>query len=68
MARRSPPRRGGKRVEIETELMPRNGAASLQDPVGFPDLILIRRTMLDWRFYHEMRTDSASPLPRTCWR
>jgi Predicted ATPase len=57
----------GKRVEIETELMASETAlASLQDPVGFPDLHLIRRTMLDWRFYHEMRTDSASPLRGPC--
>jgi len=57
----------GKRVEIETELMASETAlASLQDPVGFPDLHLIRRTMLDWRFYHEMRTDSASPLRAPC--
>ncbi len=57
----------GKRVEIETELMASETAlASLQDPVGFPDLHLIRRTMLDWRFYHEMRTDAASPLRGPC--
>jgi len=57
----------GKRVEIETELLASETAlASLQDPVGFPDLHLIRRTMLDWRFYHEMRTDSASPLRAPC--
>jgi predicted ATPase len=57
----------GKRVEIETELLASETAlASLQDPVGFPDLHLIRRTMLDWRFYHEMRTDAASPLRAPC--
>jgi len=38
----------GKRVEIETELLASETAlASLQDPVGFPDLHLIRRTMLE---------------------
>jgi predicted ATPase len=56
-----------KRVEIETELLASETAlGSLQDPTGFPDLHLIRRTMLDWRFYHEMRTDAASALRRPC--
>jgi predicted ATPase len=39
---------------------------SLDDPARFPDLHLVRRTMLDWRFYHDMRTDKASPLRRPC--
>lgn len=59
--------RNGKRVEIGGELLDSETAlGSLQDPAGFPDLHLMRRTMLDWRFYHEMRTDADSPLRRPC--
>jgi predicted ATPase len=57
----------GKRVEIGAELLASETAlAALQDPSGFPDLDLVRRTMLDWRFYHEMRTDAASALRQPC--
>ncbi len=57
----------GVSQDIETELMASETAlASLQDPSRFPDLHAIRRTMLDWRFYHDLRTDASSPLRRPC--
>jgi predicted ATPase len=40
--------------------------ASIAEPERFADLALIRRTMLDWRFYHVLRTDRESPLRRPC--
>ncbi len=57
----------GVRSELGAELMASETAlGSLEDPARFPDLHMIRRTMLDWRFYHEMRTDAGSPLRRPC--
>jgi len=57
----------GVRQEIETELMASETAlGSLSDPSRFPDLHMIQRTMLDWRFYHDLRTDASSPLRRPC--
>jgi predicted ATPase len=57
----------GIREEIGGELLSSETAlGSLQDPTRFPDLHVIRRSMLDWRFYHDLRTDSASPLRRPC--
>lgn len=38
----------------------------LEDPVRYPALDLIRRTLLGWRFYHDLRTDFGSPLRRPC--
>ena len=53
----------GVRAEVDIELMASETAlGSLEDPARFPDLALVRRTMLDWRFYHDFRTDGASPL------
>jgi predicted ATPase len=53
----------GQRTDVDIELMASETAlGSLEDPARFPDLTLIRRTMLDWRFYHDFRTDSSSPL------
>src|SRR6202035_3088174 len=57
----------GLRVELGAELMASETAlGSIEDPARFPDLHAIRRTMLDWRFYHEMRTDFEAPLRRPC--
>ena len=57
----------GVRQEIDRELMASETAlGSLQDPSRFPDLYAIQRTMLDWRFYHDLRTDPASPMRRPC--
>jgi len=57
----------GVSQEIETELMASETAlGSLQDPSRFPDLHIIQRTMLDWRFYHDLRTDASSPLREPC--
>ena len=38
----------------------------LEDPVRYPALDLVRRTLLGWRFYHDLRTDFASPLRQPC--
>ncbi|QCP54027.1 ATPase [Trinickia violacea] len=40
--------------------------AHIQDPDRYPALHTVRRSLMDWRFYHDFRTDSASPLRRDC--
>jgi predicted ATPase len=57
----------GKREPLGIELMASETAlGALQDPARFPDIHALRREMLDWRFYHDMRTDRASPLRQPC--
>jgi predicted ATPase len=57
----------GERVALDTELMASETAlGSIEDVARFPDLYAIRQTMLDWRFYHEMRTDRDSVLRKPC--
>jgi len=57
----------GVRQELGAELMASETAlGSLTDPGRFPDLHSLRWTLLDWRFYHEMRTDLEAPLRRPC--
>jgi predicted ATPase len=57
----------GLRVDVGVDLMASETAlGSLAESARFPDLELIRRTMLDWRFYHVLRTDRDSPLRRPC--
>jgi predicted ATPase len=57
----------GRRVELGLALMTSETAlSSIDEPQRFPDLHMVRRTMLDWRFYHDFRTDHDSPLRRPC--
>ncbi|WP_243369928.1 AAA family ATPase [Microvirga solisilvae] len=51
---------GGEILPSETALN------SLQDAAAFPDLHLARRTMLEWRFFHDFRTDARSSLRQPC--
>jgi predicted ATPase len=53
----------GRRGEVDAELLPSETALSrLEDPSRYPDLHLIRQTLLDWRFHHDFRTDKDSRL------
>jgi predicted ATPase len=57
----------GRRVDLGLTLMASETALGcIEEPQRFPDLHMVRRTMLDWRFYHDFRTDSDSPLRRPC--
>ena len=57
----------GRRVDLGLALMASETAlGSIEEPQRFPDLHMVRRTMLDWRFYHDFRTDHDSPLRRPC--
>jgi predicted ATPase len=57
----------GARIALGHELMESETAlGSVSDPAQFPDIDVIRRTILDWRFYHALRTDTDSPLRRPC--
>lgn len=38
----------------------------LEDPSRYPELDAVRRTLLQWRFYHGLRTDAGSSLRRPC--
>lgn len=57
----------GRLSELGADLMASETALGARiEAARFPDLHLIRRTMLDWRFYHDFRTDMAAPLRRPC--
>jgi predicted ATPase len=57
----------GARVELSRDLLASETAlGSFDEPQRFPEVHALRRTMLDWRFYHSLRTDIDSPLRRSC--
>jgi predicted ATPase len=57
----------GRPVQIDMDLLESETVLGrLDDPSRYPELDAMRRTMLQWRFYHGLRTDAASPLRRPC--
>lgn len=57
----------GRKHAVAAELLASETAlGALQDPGRFADLDLVRRTMLDWRFFHDFRTDRQSALREPC--
>jgi predicted ATPase len=57
----------GKRTELSGELLASETAlGSFNEPQRFPEIHAIRQMMLDWRFYHGLRTDAEAALRRPC--
>jgi predicted ATPase len=57
----------GARVEISRDLLASETAlGAFGEPQRFPEVHALRQTMLDWRFYHSLRTDADSTLRRPC--
>lgn len=57
----------GRPAELDIDLLSSETVLGrLEDPSRYPELDLVRRTLLEWRFYHDVRTDAASPLRRPC--
>lgn len=57
----------GRPTQVDLDLLPSETMLGrLEDPARYPALDQVRRTLLSWRFYHDLRTDAASPLRRPC--
>jgi predicted ATPase len=57
----------GRPGEIDIDLLSSETVLGrLEDPSRYPELDALRRTLLQWRFYHGLRTDAASPIRRPC--
>lgn len=57
----------GRPKQIDLELLDSETVLGrLEDPSRYPELDALRRTLLQWRFYHGLRTDAASPLRQPC--
>jgi predicted ATPase len=53
----------GQRVQMLLEdSITESVLAELREPAEFPVLAALRQEFLSWRFYHQFRTDPASPL------
>jgi predicted ATPase len=57
----------GRPAQIDMDLLASETVLGrLEDPSHYPELDSLRRTLLQWRFYHGLRTDAASPLRQPC--
>ena len=57
----------GRPAELQLDLLSSETVLGrLEDPARYPELEAIRQTLLQWRFYHDLRTDAASPLRLPC--
>jgi predicted ATPase len=57
----------GRKHPLGAELLASETAlGALRDPGRFGDIELVRKTMTDWRFYHDFRSDRDSSLRRAC--
>ena len=57
----------GRPEQIDIDLLDSETVLGrLEDPARYPELDVVRRTMLQWRFYHGLRTDVASPIRQVC--
>lgn len=53
----------GKRIEYPMAITQSESILSgLREPHRFPELSALRQEFLNWRFYHQFRTDQNSPL------
>ena len=60
-------REDGRPAQVEIDLLDSETVLGrLEDPSSYPVLDALRRTLLQWRFYHGLRTDPASPLRHPC--
>lgn len=57
----------GRAVNLDMDILASETVLGrLEDPSQHPALDQVRRTLLEWRFYHDLRTDAGSPLRQPC--
>jgi predicted ATPase len=57
----------GARESHKNAVLPSETAlAAFRDGGRYPELEAVRRELLDWRLYHDFRTDAGSPVRQPC--
>jgi predicted ATPase len=58
----------GARERHKNAVLPSETAlAAFRDAARYPELETVRRELLDWRLYHDFRTDAGSPVRQPCY-
>jgi predicted ATPase len=57
---------GAREVHKAAVLPSETALAAFRDAARYPELEAVRRELLEWRLYHDFRTDEASPIRQPC--
>ncbi len=57
---------GAREVHKAAVLSSETALAAFRDAARYPEIELVRRELLEWRLYHDFRTDEASPIRQPC--
>ncbi len=57
---------GARETHENAVLASEPALATFRDAARYPELEFVRREMLDWRLYHDFRTDAESPIRKPC--
>src|ERR1700730_10421519 len=57
---------GSRETHRDAVLPSETALAAFRDGARYPELDAVRRELLDWRLYHDFRTDAASPVRQPC--
>jgi predicted ATPase len=57
---------GAREVHKAAVLSSETALAAFRDAARYPEIEVVRRELLEWRLYHDFRTDDASPIRQPC--
>ena len=57
---------GAREMHKDAVLSSETALTTFRDGTRYPELEAVRQEMLDWRLYHDFRTDEASPIRQAC--
>ena len=57
---------GAREMHKDSVLSSETALVAFRDGARYPEIEMIRQEMLDWRLYHDFRTDEGSPIRQPC--
>ena len=57
---------GARETHKDAALPSETALAVFRDAARYPEIEVVRRELLEWRLYHDFRTDDASPIRQPC--
>ena len=57
---------GAREVHKAAVLPSETALGAFRDAARYPEIEAVRRELLEWRLYHDFRTDEASPIRQPC--
>jgi predicted ATPase len=57
---------GAREMHKDSVLSSETALVAFRDGARYPEIEMVRQEMLDWRLYHDFRTDESSPIRQPC--